>query len=177
MKLLLHGCCAPCLTYTVKEFQKDYDVTVLWFNPNIHPFKEYEKRLKALQKYEKNTDIKVIYKDEYKLKEFLEGALRTEPRCKFCYNWRLSKTAEIASKKGFDAYSTTLLLSPYQDHDLIKQIGGEEGKKHDIKFIYVDLTEGFRESHKISDEIGLYKQGYCGCIFSEKDRYQKKIID
>ncbi len=177
MKMLLHACCAPCLTYTYKVFSKDFDVTVYWFNPNIHPFKEYERRLDAIKKYVDEKDIDIIYDDRYELSSFLEGALREDPRCKFCYRWRLSETAKKASKKDFDVYSTTLMLSPYQDHDMIKKIGGEEGNKNDVKFIYKDLTDGFYESHDMADEYELYKQGYCGCIFSEKDRYYKKLVD
>ncbi|MFP4050392.1 MAG: epoxyqueuosine reductase QueH [Thermoplasmata archaeon] len=177
MKMLLHACCAPCLTYTLKKFSKDFDVTVYWFNPNIHPFKEYGRRLDAIQKFVEEKDVDVIYDDRYELRSFLEGVLRNDPRCEFCYRWRLSETARKASEENFDVFSTTLMLSPYQDHDMIKKIGGEEGKNNDIKFIYKDLTDGFYESHEMADEMGLYKQGYCGCIFSEKDRYYKKLIE
>lgn len=177
MEMLLHACCAPCLTYTMKEFSKDFDVTVYWFNPNIHPFKEYERRLDALKKFVEEKDVDVIYDDRYELRSFLEGVLRNDPRCEFCYQWRLSETAKKASEESFDVFSTTLILSPYQDHDMIKKIGGEEGKKNDIKFIYKDLTDGFYDSHEMADKMNLYKQGYCGCIFSEKDRYYKKLVE
>lgn len=177
MKLLIHTCCAPCATYTAKEFSKDHEVTLFWFNPNIHPFKEYKKRFKTLQEFEEKTDHDVIYRDEYRLENFLEGALRADTRCEFCYRWRLSETAKEAKKRDFDAYTTTLSISPYQDHDLIKQMGGEEGEKNDVKFVYKDLTDGFYESHDMADEMNLYKQGYCGCIFSERDRYEKNLMD
>jgi len=174
--ILIHACCAPCLTYTYEYFKENFseDPSVLWFNPNIHPFKEYEKRLGSLKKYQGEMDIEIIYKDNYDLENFLEGALGKNPRCQFCYRLRLSKAAEVAKENGFNAYTTTLTISPYQDHDLIKKIGREEGEKIGIEFIYVDLTDGFYKSHDIADEMDLYKQGYCGCIFSEMDRYKKE---
>lgn len=177
MSVLIHTCCAPCLTYTAERLKKEEDITAFWFNPNIHPFKEYEKRLMALKKYEEKTRIDVIYRDEYLLEEFVEGALRANPRCKFCYQWRLRETAKEAKKRGFDSFTTTLTISPYQDHEMIKKIGGEVGKDNDVKFLYIDLRDGFYKSHEMAEELGLYKQGYCGCIFSEKDRYEKDIID
>ncbi len=179
MSLLIHACCAPCLTYTHKYFRDQYngEITVLWYNPNIHPFKEYEKRLRAMIDFQKKTEMDVIYVDEYDLGMFLEGALKAKSRCQFCYKFRLSKTAQIAKKKGYDAFTTTLTISPYQDHDLIKKIGKDEGKKNDIEFIYKDLTDGFYKSHELANKLNLYKQGYCGCIFSERDRYEKKIIE
>ncbi|MBS3790466.1 MAG: epoxyqueuosine reductase QueH [Candidatus Thermoplasmatota archaeon] len=178
MKLLLHTCCAPCLTYSAKVFEEEYEeITAFWFNPNIHPFKEYERRYKALEEYENKTDIDVFYLDDYSLKRFLEGAMRSDPRCKFCYELRLGKTAKIAAKRGFDHFSTTLTISPYQDHELIKEVGKRMGKEEGIKFIYRDLRDGFSEHHKLANEMGLYKQGYCGCIFSEKERYHKELSE
>ncbi|MEF8874000.1 MAG: epoxyqueuosine reductase QueH [Candidatus Thermoplasmatota archaeon] len=176
--LLLHTCCAPCLTYTGKQFKKLFEkVTALWFNPNIHPFKEYQERFQALRKYEKKSDMEVIYIDRYSLEDFLEGALKTDTRCDFCLKWRLEKTAEEAVERGYDIFSTTLVLSPYQDHDRLKRIGLEVASKRDIEFFYEDMRDGFEEHHRLADEMGLYKQGYCGCIFSEKERYHKKLLE
>jgi len=179
MSLLIHACCAPCLTYTYKYFKNNYDgnLSVFWYNPNIHPFKEYERRLRALIDYQKSTGADVIYVDKYNLEMFLEKAVNNESRCKVCYQMRLSKAAEIAKENDFEAYTTTLTISPYQDHELIRKIGEKEGNKNSLNFIYKDLTDGFYESHEIANEMGLYKQGYCGCIFSERDRYEQKIID
>ncbi|MFO7792686.1 MAG: epoxyqueuosine reductase QueH [Candidatus Saliniplasma sp.] len=178
MNLLIHACCAPCLTYTHHYFKNNHsgNLSVLWFNPNIHPFKEYEKRLKSLIDYQEKTGVDIIYEDKYDLKIFLKGALETKSRCEFCYRYRLAETAKITKKKDFDAYTTTLTISPYQDHNLIKEIGEEEARKNGIKFIYRDLTDGFYKSHEMANDMNLYKQGYCGCIFSEMDRYEKKII-
>lgn len=178
MDLLIHACCAPCLTYTYQYFKENNEgkISVLWFNPNIHPFKEYEGRLKTLMDYQEKTEIDILYKDRYDLIHFLRGALKAESRCEFCYRYRLSETAKVAEKNDFDAYTTTLTISPYQDHELIKDIGEDEGKKNGIEFIYRDLTDGFYKSQELADRFDLYKQGYCGCVFSEKDRYKKDII-
>ena len=178
MKILLHTCCAPCLTYSAKAFQEKYNkVTALWFNPNIHPFKEYERRYKALEKYENKTRMDIIYIDEYRLESFIEEARKSDPRCEFCYELRLGKTAEVAAARGFDCFSTTLTISPYQDHELIEKVGKRMGEIKGIKFIYKDMRDGFSEHHKLANEMGLYKQGYCGCIFSEKERYQKELSE
>ncbi len=176
MDLLLHACCAPCLTYSAKSFKKDFEkVTALWFNPNIHPFEEYRKRYEAMEKYEEESDTDIIYVDNYDLESFLEGALRSEPRCKFCYRIRFSKAAEVAIENDFDKFSTTLTISPYQNHEMIKKMGKEIGEKKGVEFTYRDLRDGFSEHHELSNEMGLYKQSYCGCIFSEKDRYYEKL--
>jgi len=176
--VLLHTCCAPCLTYSAKVFQEKYNkVTALWFNPNIHPFKEYERRFKALEEYENKTEMDIIYIDDYKLESFIEKAMKKDPRCEFCYELRLGKTAEVAADQDFDSFSTTLTISPYQDHELIKEVGKKIGEEKGIQFIYKDMRDGFSEHHKLANEMDLYKQGYCGCIFSEKERYQKQLSE
>ncbi len=178
MDLLLHTCCAPCLTYSAKVFKEEYEnVTAFWYNPNIHPFKEYEKRYQALEKYEEKSDIDIIYLDDYDLERFLEEALKTEPRCRYCYMERLGKTAEIAAELGFQYFSTTMTISPYQDHELIKEVGEEIAEEFDVDFIYKDLRSGFSEHHEMANDMGLYKQSYCGCIFSEKDRYHRNLSE
>ncbi len=174
--MLLHTCCAPCLTYSAKVFKEEYEeVVALWFNPNIHPFKEYERRYKSLEKYENKRHIDIIYLDDYRLESFLEGASESDPRCEFCYELRLGKTAEVAAERGFEHFSTTLTISPYQNHELIKKVGKRMAKEKDVKFIYKDMRDGFSEHHELANEMDLYKQGYCGCIFSEKERYEKEL--
>ncbi len=178
MDLLLHTCCAPCLTYSAKAFREEYsEITALWYNPNVHPFKEYERRYKALERYENKTGMDIIYRDEYLLESFLKDAMRSNHRCRFCYEIRLDKTAEIAEDLGFEHFSTTLTISPYQDHESIKEVGKRIGEKREVEFIYKDMRDGFSEHHKLANEMGLYKQGYCGCIFSEKERYQKELSE
>ncbi len=147
----------------------------MWFNPNIHPFKEYESRFSALKRYEEKTGHDVIYIDIYDLEGFLEGISEMESRCNFCIEWRFRKTAVECVKRGFDSFSSTLILSPYQDHDRLKRLGKKVAKEEGIEFIYEDMRDGFEEHHQLADEMNLYKQGYCGCIFSEKERYQKDL--
>lgn len=178
MRLLLHTCCAPCLTYSAKVFKEEYEsVTALWFNPNIHPFKEYEKRFKALEDYEYEVDMEILYLDNYDLERFLKGAIESEPRCRFCYRLRLGRTAELAAERDFEHISTTMTISPYQDHELIKEVGNEVAEENNVQFVYKDLRDGFSKHHEMANEMGLYKQSYCGCIFSEKDRYHKELSE
>ncbi len=175
MKILLHACCAPCSTYCVKELEQ-HEVTLFWFNPNIHPFTEYKKRLDSMRLYGEKSAADLLVKDDYPLKEFISGALNSDNRCLFCYTWRLNETARSAKDAGFDVFSTTLTLSPYQDHDLIKKSGLQAEETYGVEFLYIDMREGFRESHQMAREVGLYLQKYCGCIFSEAERYKKNQL-
>ncbi len=171
MKLLIHACCAPCLTYVHQQL-KDDDVTVYWFNPNIHPYREYQQRLHSMERYADLNNISVVYSKDYLLKEFLCGAMEAKNRCEFCYEWRLNSTADYASKNGYDAFTTTLCISPYQDQDLIRAIGENAAKKFGSRFMYRDMRNEFRESKRMAREKELYMQKYCGCIFSEEERYR-----
>ena len=172
MKLIIHACCAPCLTYTYEEFAA-HDRTVLWFNPNIHPYKEYENRLKAMERYAELHEVDIVYMGDYDLRGFIRGALEAEDRCSFCYRWRLEESARYAAENGFDGFTTTLTISPYQDHEKIKHIGRSLSREYGVEFFYRDMREGFRKSHRMAREDDLYMQKYCGCIFSEEERYRK----
>ena len=173
MKLLLHICCSCCLTYPLEKYKRSrFDLVGYWYNPNIHPFTEYHKRLQSLKKFAKSNSFPVIYDESYELEEFLGGALKDlDNRCHSCYILRLTKTAEYAKENGFDFFSTTLLISPYQKHQLIKEVGEKIADEAGLGFYYKDLRPNFRESKNIAREKGLYSQKYCGCIFSEKERY------
>lgn len=173
MKLLLHICCAPCSMECISELRKDtIDVTGFWYNPNIHPFTEYKNRLKALEDYSKEINLEVIYKDNYDLKRFIKNVIEdTDNRCEYCYKVRLEETAKYAKENGFDAFSTSLLISPYQNHLRIKEIGEELEEKYGIKFLYRDFRERFREGQGKARKKQIYMQKYCGCIFSEEERY------
>lgn len=181
MHLLVHICCAPCFTYPHKALvEEGHEVVGFWFNPNIHPFEEYRRRLQTLQRYQFLTGAGVIYHNEYPLEEFLRGILRWmdegRPRCEYCYNIRLERTAKEARKMGYDAFSTTLTLSKYQSVPLIKKIGEKLSKKYGIPYFHRDFRNGWKESIRISREYDLYRQPYCGCIFSEMDRYYRKLV-
>ena len=178
MKLLLHTCCAPCSVYCIQELREEgIEPTVYWYNPNIHPYKEYEARRNCLKEYTKSINIEAIFEEEYGLKEFCRNTISDlENRCSnYCYKVRLEQTAKYAKENGYDSFSTTLLVSPYQKHEVLKEIGEELAKKYGIEFIYRDFRIGFREGQNKARELGLYMQKYCGCIFSEEDRYKKQI--
>lgn len=176
MNILLHSCCGPCATYPVKRLREmGHDVSGFFYNPNIHPYKEYEKRLLTFQEYGEKAGLKTIIKDEYELEDFLRMTVyREQIRCQFCYRQRLSEAAKYAKENDFEAFSSTLLVSPYQKHELIKEIGREIGEEYEIPFFYADFRTGYREGVNISREMGLYRQPYCGCIYSEKERYRKE---
>ena len=176
LKILTHICCAPCFAYPHKKLTEDgHEVTGFFFNPNIHPYTEYRSRLHALQRYSALKPVDVIYRDEYPLEEFIRGQLSAidngQKRCEFCFNERLGEAALIAKTKGFNAFTTTLLESKHQPHDMIKRIGNEQGQKHGISFFYEDFRAGWKEGIQISKKMELYRQKYCGCIFSERERY------
>ena len=173
MRLLLHTCCAPCSVFCVDTLKKeDIDITSYWYNPNIHPYKEYEARLNSLKEYNEKINVPLIIDDYYGLREFCKNTVdKLDNRCGYCYLTRLEKTAKYAKENGFDAFSTTLLYSIYQNHDLIINICEKLSKKYDIKFLYRDFRIGFRLGQEKAREMGLYMQKYCGCIFSEEERY------
>jgi predicted adenine nucleotide alpha hydrolase (AANH) superfamily ATPase len=179
LKILVHVCCAPCFTYPHKRLIEDgHEVVGFFYNPNIHPYTEYRARLHSLQRYSSLKPVKIIYKDEYPLTEFLEGQLQFinqgKNRCEFCIQMRMDETAKAAWENGFDEFTTTLLESKYQPHDMIKKIGENLAKKYEIKFHYEDFRKGWKESISISKDLELYRQKYCGCIFSELERYRDK---
>ncbi len=173
-KVLIHICCAPCLCYPHKVLEDEgYKVVGLWFNPNIHPFAEYQKRVNTLYAYQVKTGINIIYNDEYLLEKWLSYTRQAwenndkDLRCKLCYKIRLEHTALIAKKNQIKIFTTTLLYSKFQLHNDIKRIGEEIAQKQGIQFLYKDFRIGWKEGIKISHNLKLYRQHYCGCIFSE----------
>ena len=178
MKLLLHTCCAPCSVYCIDSLREEsIEPTVYWFNPNIHPYMEYKARRDCLKEYTKSINVEAIFEEDYGLDDFCKNVVKSlETRCQdYCYPVRLEQTAKYAKENGFDTISTTLLVSPYQKHDIIKELGEKISKKYGIDFLYRDFRVGFRKGQEKAREKGLYMQKYCGCIFSEEDRYKKKI--
>jgi four helix bundle protein len=176
MKILLHICCANCAIYPLQRINERGDEAVgYFFNPNIHPYQEYQKRLEALKKYSEEVGLKVIYQDEYLLEEFLRNVShRVEERCQYCYSIRLEATAREAKKNRFDQFSTTLLQSTHQNHTLIKETGERIAQEIGIPFYYEDFRQGWRKGVEVSKAMGLYRQQYCGCIYSEKERFLNK---
>jgi predicted adenine nucleotide alpha hydrolase (AANH) superfamily ATPase len=149
---------------------------LFWYNPNIHPFTEYRSRRDSLAALAEKQGLELILEDEYGLRRFLAG---TGPdmdpakggRCLFCYQLRLEKTALLAAREGYEAFSTTLLISPYQNHGLLRQTGEDLAARNGIAFLYRDFRPFFREGQRRAREQGYYMQKYCGCIFSEEERY------
>ena len=153
----------------------DMDVMGFFYRHNIHPFQECLKREETLKQYSQAIELKVIYQQDYKLEEFLQSVVfREKDRCRYCYYDRLKSTAQVARKGKFDAFSTTLLYSKFQNHDLIIKTGEAIARKYDIKFFYHDFREGWKSGIEESKQLGMYRQQYCGCIYSEKERYFKK---
>lgn len=178
MKLLMHTCCAPCSVYCIDTLRKEeIEPTLYWYNPNIHPYTEYTARRDCLKEYTKSINVKAIFEEEYGLDEFCKNVISDlKNRCtNYCYRVRLEKTAKYAKEHGYDAFTTTLLVSPYQNHEALKEVCKNLAKEYDIEFVYRDFRVGFREGQARAREFGLYMQKYCGCVFSEEDRYSNKI--
>lgn len=178
MKILLHICCAPCTIYPLMCLRDSgHDVHGLFYNPNIHPYLEYCRRRDALRDYSERENLPVIWKDNYELEHFIRSvAFRENDRCRFCYYDRMSYAANIAKNGNFEGFTTTLLYSKYQNHELIRSIGESLAKEQGLTFVYHDFREGWETGIRISKSQGIYRQQYCGCIYSEKDRYYKKPV-
>ncbi|MEW6187157.1 MAG: epoxyqueuosine reductase QueH [Thermodesulfobacteriota bacterium] len=176
MKILLHVCCGPCTIFPLQTLRNQgIQVSGYFYNPNIHPFREYQKRRETLKDYAKLSDLPIIFDERFDLELFLDQTRPWgEERCRSCYEIRLEAAALRAKDQGCDAFTSTLLYSRYQKHDWIKEVGERIGKQQGLPFFYQDFRSGWQEGVDKSREIGLYRQPYCGCIFSEKERYYKK---
>jgi epoxyqueuosine reductase len=176
MNILLHVCCAPCALYPYFRLKEEgFDSTGYFYNPNIHPYLEYKKRLDTVREFSSRVGLEVQYRDGYDLDSFLlRIAGKGNRRCEQCYRMRLDAAAMAAREKGIGAFTTSLLYSKYQKHDLIKGIALETASEHGIEFYYEDFRRGWREGIVESRAMGLYRQQYCGCIYSEKERYEKR---
>lgn len=175
--MLLHICCAPCSIYPLKKIlEEDIEVSGYYYNPNIHPFTEWRQRRNTLEEYMKSKKLELFLENEYGLIPFLREVVHRENnRCPHCYAMRLKKTALMALEKGFDCFSTTLLVSPYQKHQLIKEIAESIGQEVGIPFYYQDFRVGYQYGVEESINLEMYRQKYCGCIYSEQERYDKSF--
>ncbi len=176
MKILLHTCCAVCLIYPLERLrQQGFYVEGLFFNPNIHPFSEYLARRKAAEQISVSAEVKIFYPD-YRPQEFFRAvSAREEPtqRCPICWRLRLKESALKAKENGFDCFSTTLLVSPYQDQETLKRLGEDVSRETGVEFYYEDFRPGFRKGHDQAKAQGIYCQKYCGCLYSEIERFNK----
>lgn len=176
MKILLHTCCAPCAVYPYEALTAaGFRVVGFFFNHNIHPYQEYLRRLETAKSYASLVGMELVIRDEYRLEEFL-AAVASDPgeRCRYCYASRIERSARAAAELGFDAFSTTLLYSRHQRHELIREAGERAAGRFGVRFHYEDFRTGWKHGINVSREIGLYRQQYCGCIYSEKERYAPK---
>jgi predicted adenine nucleotide alpha hydrolase (AANH) superfamily ATPase len=176
MRILLHLCCAPCSTYTLKSFREEgHNLLGLFYNPNIHPFSEYLMRRRAMEEYSQPAGVPVIFPPEDEMESFFrQVASREQDRCRICYQMRLGRAAEAALAEHCHAFSTTLLISPYQKHELLREVGLEVASKTGVPFYYRDLRPGWKWSREQARQLGLYRQTYCGCLYSEKERQLEK---
>ena len=176
MKVLIHLCCAPCSVYPVKTIKAGgLDVMGFFYRHNIHPYSECLRRQETLEGYARQIDLRLIIQDGYDLEGFIQNVVyREKDRCTYCYHDRLRTTALLAKRGKFDYFSSTLLYSKFQKHDMLKSIGESIGKSIGVPFFYEDFRSGWKEGIDTSKNLGLYRQQYCGCIYSEKERYYRK---
>lgn len=184
-KLLLHVCCGPCSSYVLEYLNKYFDITIYYYNPNIDTLEEFNKRTEEVNRLVKEAEfaegVKVVVAPyEKELFDALSVGLEEEPeggaRCKKCYYLRLKKSCEYAKEKGFDYFTTTLTISPYKDADALNTIGKKLSDEYGINYLYSDFKKknGYKRSIELSNEYNLYRQDYCGCIFSLRDKLKKE---
>ncbi|MBP3766420.1 MAG: epoxyqueuosine reductase QueH [Bacilli bacterium] len=183
-KLLLHSCCAPCSSRCIEYLSNYFDITVIYYNPNISPITEYEKRKEEQKKFisefkSKNKldfiEVGYDYNDFLKIAKGLEHAKEGGERCFKCYRMRLEKTAQVAHDRNYDYFGTTLTVSPYKNSQVLNKIGEELSEKYNIKYLYSDFKKnnGYKRSIELSKVYNLYRQDYCGCIYSKMERDEK----
>lgn len=178
MDILLHTCCAPCSIYPIESLKaKGHRIAGYFYNPNIHPYSEYLKRKGEAETYSKEVGMNLISSD-YEVEKYFQLISyneKPEYRCPICWWMRLERCAKYAKENGFEAFTTTLLVSPYQDHETLKEIGKDIASKAGLKFYYEDFRPGFKGAMEKAKSKGIYCQNYCGCIFSEIERLEKKV--
>jgi len=174
-KILLHTCCGPCTLIPLQNLRaRNCTVHGFFYNPNIQPYQEFQKRLDTLQAFARMEELQLIVRPDYELETFLrQTAFRESQRCVYCYSIRLEAAARLAKKSRFDAFTTTLLYSKWQKHELIRSIAREASNRFGIPFYYEDFRESWKEGQEKVRELGIYRQQYCGCIYSEKERFCK----
>ena len=188
-KILIHMCCGPCSCYPVKKLRADgIEPVGFFFNPNIHPYQEWLQRLKTAKEFAQKVSMEIHVHEHYQLRDFLKRVINVisdedsikfkdghHARCKICYSWRIYETAKFAAENNFELFTSTLFYSIYQNHELMKSTAETFAKQFGIKFYYEDFRTGWQEGIDISHELELYRQNYCGCIFSEEERFSKDI--
>jgi len=171
--ILIHCCCAHCTAYSVDYWRRqDYKLNAFWYNPNIHPYMEHQKRLEAMKSLAEELKIPLVIDENYDMKKYFNMvACNEDRRCRYCFQLRLRKTAEAAVKLGFKAFTSSLLISPHQKHDLLLEVGSTIAEEKGINFLYADLRKRYSDSRRMTKPLGLYRQQYCGCVYSEWERH------
>lgn len=175
-KALIHICCAHCAAYTAEHWRNaGYETAGFWYNPNIHPFTEHQSRLESVREFARQKDLPLIMAEGYDMPEFFRRvAGHEDDRCRHCFTLRLEATAAAARENGFNAFTTTLLISPHQKHDILKETGEKAAAETGVDFLYADLRKRYSDSRHITKPMDLYRQQYCGCIYSEWERYREE---
>ncbi len=180
-KILLHSCCAPCSSHVISVLTKYADITILYYNPNISPIEEYEKRkeeqIRLINEINKDHKVDIVDCDydnniyESLIKGF-ENCPERGDRCTICFNLRLEKTAKMAKLLNYDYFCSTLSVSPYKNSKLINEIGENLSKKYDVKWLHSDFKkqDGYKHSIELSHKYNLYRQDYCGCKYSIRNK-------
>ncbi len=172
-RILLHICCAPCAIFPLSTLRgEDLFVHGFFYNPHIQPYQEFQRRLSTLQSYAEAEALPLIIRQDYDPETFFrQAAFRETSRCIYCYSLRLNAAASLAKKSRFDAFTTTLLYSRQQKHDLIVSLAEESSRRYGIPFLYRDFRSGWKEGQERAKASGMYRQQYCGCIYSEMERF------
>jgi epoxyqueuosine reductase len=174
-KMLLHTCCAPCAIYVVQQLAKEYDLALHYYNPNIHPADEYQKRLNEIIKWATKNSIKLI-EDDYNADEWFDNIKGFEQapeggeRCWVCYELRMRKTAQYAQNNDYEVFSTTMSISPHKNADKLNEIGDSLSKEYNVEYLSANWkkNDGFKIACELSKQEDFYRQDYCGCEFSQK---------
>ncbi len=176
MKTLLHICCAPCANQCIDVLRSEgAELTGFWYNSNIHPFTEYRARRNCVREYAASVALPLLERDEYALRPFVRAvADNIAGRCVKCYEFRLFAAAQAAKDGGFDCFTSSLFISPYQNHELMRAVAERAAEEVGVPFLYRDFRPYFRAGQERARELGLYIQKYCGCVFSEEERYLKE---
>ena len=176
MNVLLHICCAPCSIMCIETLRGEgIEPVGFWDNPNIHPFTEFRMRRNTLVEYARSVGLELVVYGGYGLRPFLGGVGDDfVGRCKVCYRMRMRSAARYAAENGFSHFTSTLFVSPYQNHELLAETARAAAEEFGVAFLYRDFRPYFREGQDRARALGLYMQKYCGCIFSEEERYQKR---
>ncbi len=175
MTTLLHICCAPCSNMCIETLRGEGITPVgFWYNPNIHPFTEYRSRRNCLREYAASIDLPLIERNDYGLRPFVRAVAQDiSNRCVQCYEMRFDAAAAMAEEQGFSSFTSSLFISPYQNHELMRECAEKAALAHNVTFLYRDFRPYFREGQERARAMGFYMQKYCGCVFSEEERYLK----